>query len=320
MTTSPRADAAPVPTATNDRLPWEKVPERVRSAVEDRLGSRVVTAHTQSGGFSPGVAARVQLADGRRAFIKAVSADLNPDSPRFHRSEALVARRIPPQAPVPQLLADEDLDGWVVLVFEDIDGVMPSEPWHLPDLRRVLDATLDLAATLDPAPIESPTIEGRYGDMFAGFRAMADDPWPDPWTRRHARRLAEMEAEWARASAGSALVHADLRADNILLTEDRVVFVDWAHGAVGASWFDVVFLAGSVIMHNGREGIDVLDEHLAERAVDPEAVNCVLTAATGFFLYQSLQPIPPNLAGLRDFQRVQGEATLGWLRERTGWS
>ncbi|MFF9205415.1 phosphotransferase family protein [Streptomyces sp. NPDC014986] len=319
MDTSSHATTATAPTATNDRLPWEKVPARVRDRVESRLGARVVRARTQSGGYSPGVAARVELADGRRVFIKAVGADLNPDSPRLHRSEARIAARLPAAAPVPRLLAAEDLDGWVVLVFEDVDGRMPHEPWHLPELRRVLQAMTGLAAVLDPSPVGSPTLQDRYGPLFTGFREMESDPWPDPWTRRHARRLAEAEAGWVRACAGTALVHADIRADNVLLAGDRVLFVDWAHGAVGAGWFDVVFFAGSVIMHNGRPGTELLDEHLAGRGVDPDALISALAAVTGFFLHQSRQPAVLNLAGLRAFQRAQGEATLAWLKERTGW-
>jgi hypothetical protein len=42
------------------------------------LGSRVVSAVTQPGGFSPGAAARLVLADGRRAFAKAVAMQGGP--------------------------------------------------------------------------------------------------------------------------------------------------------------------------------------------------------------------------------------------------
>ncbi|MFT4081246.1 MAG: hypothetical protein QM638_01545 [Nocardioides sp.] len=41
----------------------------------------------QIGGMSPGCAARVRGADGTRAFVKAVGADLNPDTPTLFRRE-----------------------------------------------------------------------------------------------------------------------------------------------------------------------------------------------------------------------------------------
>ncbi|GCB50951.1 hypothetical protein SNL152K_8298 [Streptomyces sp. NL15-2K] len=65
------------PPATGTRIPWAHLPEPVRDAVADVLGGPVVHAVTQPGGFSPGAATRVRTADGRRAFVKAVSGDAN---------------------------------------------------------------------------------------------------------------------------------------------------------------------------------------------------------------------------------------------------
>jgi hypothetical protein len=89
------------------------VPDRVRAAVEGHLGSPVLAAVNQRGGFSPGTAARVRCADGTRAFVKAVGAGLNPDSPRLHRTEGAVAAALPPEAPVPRLrFATTTATGW----------------------------------------------------------------------------------------------------------------------------------------------------------------------------------------------------------------
>lgn len=78
------------PPAEGARVAWRDVPEDVREAIERVCGACVVEAQTQPGGFSPGVAARVRCADETRCFVKAVSAEANPDSPRFHRREARV--------------------------------------------------------------------------------------------------------------------------------------------------------------------------------------------------------------------------------------
>lgn len=64
----------------------------------------MVQAVTQPGGFSPGVAARLLLTDGSRAFVKAVSPDQNGDTPTLHRREAVVAAALPSGVPVPKLL------------------------------------------------------------------------------------------------------------------------------------------------------------------------------------------------------------------------
>ena len=99
----------------------------------------------QPGGFSPGVAARVRLDNGRRAIVKAVG-DINPDSPGIHRAEAQIAAALPADAPVARLLGAIDDDGWVILILEDIDGKMPTQPWLPDELERVLTALADQAA------------------------------------------------------------------------------------------------------------------------------------------------------------------------------
>src|SRR5262245_58074161 len=109
--------AAPPPPARGVRSDWHALPARVRAAFEAWAGSRVVSATSQHGGFSPGVAARLRLANGRRIFVKAVSAVANPEAPTFHRREAQIVAHLPSTAPVPRLLwsMDEGDDGWVVL-------------------------------------------------------------------------------------------------------------------------------------------------------------------------------------------------------------
>src|SRR5256885_11913280 len=60
------------PPATGERLAWADAPAWLRAEVAARLGGEVVEAVTQPSGFSPGLAVRLRLADGRRAFVKAV--------------------------------------------------------------------------------------------------------------------------------------------------------------------------------------------------------------------------------------------------------
>src|SRR5206468_2520081 len=103
---------------------------------------------TQPGGFSPGVAARLRCAGGRRAFVKALGPEPNPDSREYHRVEARITAALPAGAPVPRLLASYDRDGWVVLLFEDVDGTTPALPWRPDELARVLVAIGDLATAL----------------------------------------------------------------------------------------------------------------------------------------------------------------------------
>jgi aminoglycoside phosphotransferase (APT) family kinase protein len=311
-------------TAQGVRRPWSDVPAGLRDAVERRLGGRVVAAVTQPGGFSPGVAARLRLDSGARAFVKAVGPEPNPDSPGIHRAEARIAAALPARTPAPRLLASFDSGGWVVLLFEEVDGVMPAQPWQRGELTRVLAAMASLAADLDPAPVQAPAVADRCAHIH-GWQRLADPGRPgdlaglDPWALRNLAGLAELETGWPAAAAGTALAHTDLRADNILLARDRVVFVDWPWACIAAPWFDLLTMLPSVLAAGGPSPEDIFAAHSAAQGADPADVTVTLAALAGFFVRMSRRPPPPGLPTLRTFQATQAEAALAWLKVRTGW-
>ena len=216
------------PLAQGERLPWERLPGEVRAAIEQRLGAPVARTATRPGGFSPGLAARLELEDGRRVFAKAVGPEPNPDSPDFHRREVAIAAALPPETPAPRFFFSVEHDGWIALVFEDMDGHEPQLPWRADELARVLDALTDLAEALTPPPLEAPSAEEAYDELLHGWRTLAAGGAAglDPWAAERLDELADLEARWGEAAAGGTLVHGDIRADNILLTAERVVFVD----------------------------------------------------------------------------------------------
>lgn len=304
------------------RVPWGDVAAAVRERVEATLGSAVVSAETQAGGFSPGVAARCGLADGRRCFVKATSPELNPEAPDIYRREAHITSRLPDGMPVPRLLETVELDGWVVLVFEEVDGRCPDLPWSLPELAATFIALSQLADATTPCPVpELPTIGERFATAFSGFRQLAaGDPTAarlDPWTSAHLDRLAALESEWDAAAAGGTLLHTDLRADNLLVRPDgSVVVVDWPHACVGAGWVDLALMLPAVGLDGGPSPSEVELALDPLAGADPAAVDRVVTALAGYFTFQGLQPDPPGLPTLRAFQRAQGEVTCAWLEAR----
>jgi Phosphotransferase enzyme family len=300
----------------------------MRQQAGSYLAGRIVGAETQPGGFSPGAAVRLRLADGRRAFAKAVGPELNPDSPGIYRAEARIAARLPATVPAPRLLASFEDSEWVMLLFEDIDGRLPAQPWIPGELDRALDAVGMLAEELTPAPagIDAPTVAERFGDDFRGWRHLAaarDDgdglAGLDPWAHRNLSRLADLESGWEQAAQGGALVHADLRADNLLLTEDKVYVVDWPWACTAQPWFDLIAMLPSIGMQGGPAPETIVRTHPVTKTADPDAITAVVAAITGYFIDRSRQPPPPGLPTVREFQRGQGQIALDWLQERVGW-
>jgi len=307
------------PPAEGARVSWQDVPQPVRGAIERVCGAPVIEARTQPGGFSPGVAARVRCADGTRCFVKAASAELNSDAPRLHRREARVLADLDSliaagQLPVPRLRGTAELGPWFALVVDDVAGHQPALPWRDGELGLVLAVLDGLAGT--PAPAAVPGIAEYLGTDFTGWRTLSGIPGDDridPWSRARLAELAGLEATWAAHAAGSTLLHADIRADNLLLTGDGVVVVDWPHACRGAAFTDLVFFAPSVAMQGGPEPAALLARSRAGRDASREAVAAVVCALAGYFTERSLRPPPPGLPTVRRFQAAQAEVTRGWL-------
>ena len=344
------------------RLDWTDLPRRVRSEVERWLGSEIVRAVTQPTGFSPGVAARLTTDDGRRVFAKAVGPQPNADAPAIHRREIGIAASLPDaRRRSPRLLWSYDEGpphnrhsredgpshnrrsreggnpgagggpprrrdgGWVLLLFEDVDGRHPTQPWRLDELDRVVAAMEELAETLTPSPLPTSVV-GAAGDRFLGLRSWRRlrDERPsrlhrvDEWSRRHLETLVAIEESIGDALAGETLLNYDVRSDNILLTPERTWFVDWPHACLGPPWLDVVAFAPSVTMQGGPAPEEVVSRHSAYRAADRDVVTAAVAALAGFFTYHAAQPPPPGLPTLRPFQDAQAAVAREWLARRTG--
>jgi aminoglycoside phosphotransferase (APT) family kinase protein len=309
------------PPAEGFRIDWADVPEAVRAKIEQACGATVVQARTAPGGFSPGLAARIVCADGQRWFVKAASSRVNPDTPRLHRQEAAILGGLDPlvragQLRAPRLRATVEHGTWFALILDDIDGRHPALPWEDGQVRQVLDALDTQADVLTPAPITAPSIGDYLGRNFTGWRTLArnrDHARLDPWSRAHLAELASTEASWAAHAGGTTLLHGDIRADNLLLADDDVVFVDWAHACRGAAFVDVVLWAPSVAMQGGPQPADLLARSRSGRTASPDSARAIVCALAGYFTERSLRPPPAGLPTVRDFQAAQGEVTRAWL-------
>ncbi|MDQ2742116.1 MAG: aminoglycoside phosphotransferase family protein [Chloroflexota bacterium] len=312
------------PPAEGVRLPWSELPAGIRLALDTWLPAPIISATNQPGGFSPGVAARVQIADGYRVFVKAVGPELNPDAPEIYRREARIVAALPVTAPVPRLLwiHDEGDDGWIMLVFEDVEGWNPAQPWRASELDRVLEALGSLSASLTPSPIEAVSARGIFTTGIVGWRWLQEEPPEglDGWSARHLDALAALEATAGDAVRGETLLHFDFRADNVLLTPSRVFVVDWPWACIGAAWVDLVTFAPSVAMQGGPRPEELLTRLPAARNADPGRITAALAAIAGYFTRAALLPAPPGLPTLRAFQGAQGFEARRWLARRTGWT
>ncbi|GAA3367923.1 hypothetical protein GCM10017744_081950 [Streptomyces antimycoticus] len=307
-----------MPEATGSRrMDWAALPREVTAGIEQLLGSPVTHAISQSGGFSEGLAARVRLGNGKRAFIKAASSLTAPAEADFHRREIAVSERLPREVPAPRLLDSYDDGTWVVLAFEEIPGQLPAQPWQREELRRVLTTVTQMADVLTPSPVERAILaKPRLG----GLTAMADDAAVrgkveelSPWAAHHVDELAALEEN--ASLDGVTLLHGDLYPFNIMLTADRVFVVDWPHAWIGPRHGDAVTLMSSASL-SGVDPQSLAGNHPLTRDLDPVRINEVLALHAGFLLRTAAEAGPDADPHIVAMMTALGLGSLRWLRKR----
>lgn len=300
------------------RLAWSGLPDHVRGEIEDRLGSAVVEVVSHEGGYSPGMAATLTTSAGERVFVKAVSTTFHERSAELYRDEVRVNGLLPASAPAPRLLWAFDDGEWVAIGFEAADG--PVElPWDERTLEEVL-AVYDVLAGIE-GPAGLPRVPDALAAMTGWHTAIAEgsdlSSW-DPWVADNLTDLERLSRDYGSHAAGTALVHLDARRDNMVRRDGRVLLVDWPYAAVGAPWLDLLAQLPSITLEGGGDPADVWARAGISRDVKEDDVTTVLAGLTGYFVHGSMQPPPPGVPHVRQFQRAQGEIGLAWLRQRLG--
>lgn len=300
-----------VPEAVGQRWPFATLPVGVRALVGDVVGGieHVRDVHV---GFSPGVAAAVEGATGT-CFVKAVHADANPESPAIHRREAQVLRTLEGVVRAPRLRRVVDEGGWIVLVTDLVDGVNPTLPWTSDGIDPLLAALAEVHA-VDASLLDVRPTDEALGRLFTGWAHIAADAPRTripSWAAARLDDLVAIEGGWRDAAAGTALLHLDVRGDNLLVADGRGTLVDWPWATRGHPLVDVVLAAPCLAMQGGPTPQDLL--RAAGHDPSDERVLPLAVATTGLFLARSLEPDPPGLPTVRAFQAAQGDAGLAWL-------
>lgn len=296
---------------TARRLDWVHLPPAIRGVIEQRCGSSVVRADSQSAGFTPGFASVLTCADGGRHFVKAASVKAQRAFAESYRVEARKLRLLPPDLPAPRLRWLHDADDWVVLGIEYVDARAPYRPWEPGDLSAASLALVEVAEALTPAPLGLD----RAVEEFA--------TWPAYWDTSDHPRAADCRAlaeQYAAVVDGDTLVHTDVRDDNLLfLTDGSVALCDWNWPVVGAAWLDSLFL----LIGPRGDGLDV-EAHIASHPllaeVEAAHIDIVIALILGHFEISARQPVPRYSPFVRDAQAWQRDVLHDWLAERRGWS
>lgn len=297
---------------TARRLEWKHLPPPVRAYVEQRWGAAVVHAESQGAGFTPGVASRLVGEGGQRLFLKAASTKAQAPIAAAYATEARVLASLPRGLPATRLLWSHEADDWVVLAFEDVAGSAPRRPWVTSELTRCLQSLETVAAA--PPPDGLSPLHEDLPELLTGWEHVAS-------TRPDHPHLADAAALAGRFAdvPGGALLHGDVRDDNILLTSDEALLCDWNWPALGPAWVDAVTLL--VAVHgDGGDAESALAASALTADAPPEDIDIWLAAFTGFMLEAGDRPVPASSPYLRAHQQWYAAAAWSWLARRRGWA
>lgn len=295
---------------TARRVAWLHLPPTVRRGIEQRIGTDVVEADSQDGGFTPGFAAVLTGVDGSRHFVKAAATIAQRPFADSYREEARKLRLLPDAIPAPRLLWAEEIDGWFVLATEYVEARAPHRPWTDEDLAAATVLTQQVADLLTPAPPLDSAVE-----EFA--------TWPAYWDLVDHPRAAELQAlaaRYAEVVAGDTVVHSDVRDDNILIRPDgSALLCDWNWPVAGAAWLDSLML----LVGPRGDGLDVeavLANHPLLHDVPAEEIDIMLALLLGYFAHHANQPVPASSPFVRRAQAWQRDVVDDWISERRGWA
>lgn len=214
------------------------------------------------------------------------------------------------------------LRGWflpAVLGFDD-DGVRPalaiedlaSATWPPPWTPALVDAVVEALDAIHDTPPPAH-LEAIAGDDGRDWRAISADPAPflstglcdAAWLAAALPRL--IDAAVAAPLAGDALLHLDIRGDNLCVRDGRAVVIDWNHATRGNADLDIAFWLPSLASEGGPPPETLLPDA-------PELAACT----AGFFCARAGLPPIADAPHVRPLQLAQSRTGLAWAARALG--
>ena len=251
----------------------------------------------------------VELPSGETAFAKIAAFDYTADWLRIEHAHYVALASL---SCLPRLLGWDDDGAHPALVIEDLSSATWPPPWSRSDIGIVLD-TLDVVGSAPVPEGIDEAAERRLWDIREGWDLVRADPrgflrlglCSPAWLEAH---IDELESASAAATiGGDALVHADVRSDNLCFRSGTAMLVDWNWACIGNRDLDRLTFAPSLAHEGGPPPWEIAPGH-------PELVALI----AGFFCEHAHRPPIPQAPHVRQLQLDQGRVALAWAARELG--
>ena len=274
----------------------------VRARLAEMLAARITDARRVRRGYTNTERWLVGLSDGRSVFVKVGVSEFTS---REIRNEAHNLEQIRGARFAPMMIGWEDGDQ-PIIALEDLSHATWPPPWSPALIDRMRDALRALARY--PVPEDTRPLT-RWREHLMAWHTIADDPVPflslgvasDGWLERALPVLCDAEA---RAELdGDDLCHFDVRSDNMCLTDDRAILVDWNGLSRGRALFDLAAWAPSLHFEGGPSPEELVGHQ-------PEYAAMI----SGYFAWSAGRPMEdwPGFERIRRVQKEQLTTALPW--------
>ncbi|MQA00512.1 MAG: aminoglycoside phosphotransferase family protein [Dehalococcoidia bacterium] len=274
------------------------------------LGSRVVDARRQDGGYTPAERWALTFEDRSSVFAKMGTTPLTAgwlvaEHGFYEHAESLGGFEF-----APRLLGWDPHRERPLVLLEDLSAGDWPPPWTAERIERVCVMLERVAAT--NAPDWAPSIEERRAHL-AGWTRVQSDPAPflrlglatAAWLQVALARLVDAEA--SAVLDGDALVHLDVRSDNLCFVGRRTVLVDWNNTARGNALLDLAAWLPSLQSEGGPPPWELMP--------DSGGFSALLS---GYFAANAGLPYPEGAPRVRGVQLAQLRTSLPWAIRELG--
>lgn len=288
------------------KLQWHDLPDAARTAVEERFGP-VLKAESAEHGIMPGLAARLHTEGGGSVFLKAISNDSH--AAHLYTRERAANVAVAGTVPAPRMLWSADAGDCLLMGFEYIEGgrradLSPASP-DLPGVLKALSRIGGPGGTLPPVAANLEVLQEKAAALLG--KRLDGSQWG-----MYADALNALPAS---ALEGDTLLHYDLHAGNLLVTDNATYVIDWSFACRGAAWIDAAMLVPRLIEvgHTPAQAEALMAALPAWESVPADALTGLAALWTMFREYKALYGPEES----RAFRAKAAQAGRAWVTYRT---